>query len=715
MAQQLASFRTAASYSGVASYALTHPGIPAATAYLALGHAYTLDRRYAEAADAFHRAATLGDALSDYADYLCAQALVNANRSAEVAPLLDHFAERHPESIFGISAPLLLANSYTQQKNGPAAVKVLEPMLATPEADHADFKLALARAYQAAGDNTKAAALLKSIFVAQPLSFEATQALSQLQAMGQTPTAAERKLRADAIFNAKHYAEASAEYHAIRNDSTLTQADRDGLEIYSAGCDLKLKHLSRRDAEKLPATNDDTAALKLYLLAEISRTEKDRVQHDALIAQMVEKYPRSRWLEEALYSGGNMYLLTHDTEQSLYHYRLLVERFPLSIYAPSAHWRVAWMSYRQRKYADAARLMDEQIVRYGAGTEASSALYWRARILEDQDHDFPQAVNYYKALTANYTNFYYGCLAKQRLAVLGTQTPAPPAPALASVRKLIVPDLVGAVPQDDPHYIKAKLLANAALNEYIAPEIAASPGSAQWGALAQAEIYASYGEITRALQSMKHSGISFFAIPASQVPTEYWKLMFPQPYWGDLVADLPAQRSRPLSRRLAHPPGVRVQPRRRQPRPCLRTHAAAPLRRQGERQERRDEGLPARLSPQPLRQPRPRHPQPTPGPRPLRRPTRVRPRRLQRRRRPRPSVDVQRRVQGHRRVRRIHPLHRDPRVRTSHPPQPRDVPRPLRPQIAQLAGGSPQLWVPHSSRLGDEWVAGVNMDTSPEW
>jgi soluble lytic murein transglycosylase len=93
------------------------------------------------------------------------------------------------------------------------------------------------------------------------------------------------------------------------------------------------------------------------------------------------------------------------------------------------------------------------------------------------------------------------------------------------------------VPENDPHFIKAKLLANAALNEYIAPEIAASPGSSEWGALAQAEIYSSFGEYTRALQSMKHSGISFFSIPTSQVPMVYWKLIFPQPYWNDLVAD----------------------------------------------------------------------------------------------------------------------------------------------------------------------------------
>ena len=541
MAQQLASTRTAAAYSGVLSYAQGHPGAGAATAYLALGHAYALDRRYGDASDAYRRAAGIsggaGDALSDYSDYLGAQALIAADRSGEVFPLLDRFAERHPESIFDAGAPLLLANAFLQQKNGAAAVRALEPLLGTPEAERAEFKYALGRAYQAAGDNAKAAASYRSIFVGQPLAFEASQSLTQLTAMGMAPTAAERKVRGDQLFNAKRYNEANAEYSAIRNDPSMSQADRDALQIYSAVCDLKLKHLGRHEAEKLPATSDDSAALKLYLLAEISRTEKDRAGHDALIAQMLEKYPKSRWLEEALYSGGNMYLLTHDTEQAIYHYSLLVDRFPNSIYAPSAHWRVAWMDYRLRKYADAARMMDEQVVRYGAGIEAPNALYWRGRLYEEESHDFAQAANYYRALIANYANYYYAYLAKQRLAVLGVQPAVPPATALASVRKLVVPELVGTVPADDPHVIKAKLLANAALNEYIGPEISASEGSAQWGVLAQAEIYASYGEYTRSLQALKKSGISFFAIQPAKVPTEYWKLMFPQPYWSDLVTD----------------------------------------------------------------------------------------------------------------------------------------------------------------------------------
>ena len=36
---------------------------------------------------------------------------------------------------------------------------------------------------------------------------------------------------------------------------------------------------------------------------------------------------------------------------------------------------------------------------------------------------------------------------------------------------------------------------------------------------------------------MKHSGISFYTQPMDQVPVIYWHLLFPQPYWTELVAN----------------------------------------------------------------------------------------------------------------------------------------------------------------------------------
>ena len=538
MAQQLAASRSPAAYAGVLSYAKGHPGEGAAAAYIALGHAYLLDHRDADAAVNFSQAKHAGEALDDYSDYLGAQAAIQANRAADAYTLLDHFAEHYPDSIFVATAPVLLADAHLEQKDAKGALAVLAPLENMPESAQSNFQYSLGRAYQVAGDTAHAAPIFTKIYATQPLVQEAAEAAAQLQAMGVPLSAAERKTHADALFNAKRYSEAGAEYNAIgRNNPQLSTADRNALTIYAAVCDFKLKHLNRRDVERLPDTSDDTAAAKLYMLAELSRTEGDRAGHDSLIAQMLQRFPSSRWLEEALYSGGNMYLLNHDAQQAIYHYALLVKMFPNSTYAPSAHWRAAWMNYRTRNYSEAARLMDEQIERYAGGQEIPSALYWRGRIYEDEEHNFPQAANYYRRLSSIYTDYYYANLARQRLEVLGTQPVTPPAPALNAAQKPPAPELTGELPENDIHLIKARLLANAALNEYIGPEIRASATSDEWGALAQAEIYVSYGEYTRALQSMKHSAISFFTLPMDQVPVVYWHLLFPQPYWKELVAD----------------------------------------------------------------------------------------------------------------------------------------------------------------------------------
>jgi len=538
MAQQLVLSRSAAAYSGVVAYAAGHPGEAAATANLALGHAYMLDRRYDDAEAAFHKVDAGNSALADYAEYLGAQAAVKDNHPQDAVRLLDRFAERHPGSLFVNEAPALLATAYVAGGDAGSAVRTLEPLQGKEIAGHVDFRLALAEAYQASGKNAQAAALYRGLYLKDPLSPEAETARARLTAMAAPLSAGERKQHADAMFNAKQYGQAAAEYRALqKSGGDLSQADKDALEIYAAVCDLRLKRLSRSDVERLPVTGDDSAALKMYLQSELARNAGELAQHDALVQQMTTRYPQSRWLEEALYSGGNMYLLKRDAAQAVADYEALVTRFPHSVYAPNAHWHAAWLSYRLRHYPEAARLMDEQIVNYPGGDEIPGALYWRGRLYEDEEHNFGQALNYYNALSNGYANSYYAILGRQRMAVLGKQSAVPPSAPLASVRVLDDLHLTDALPENDPHLIKARLLANAALNEYIRPEIQLSATSPQWGALAEAEIYESFGESTRALQAMKRSKIPFFALPVENVPAAYWKIVFPRPYWQQLVAD----------------------------------------------------------------------------------------------------------------------------------------------------------------------------------
>jgi soluble lytic murein transglycosylase len=539
MAQQLVLTRSAAAYAGVSAYAAGHPGEAAAAAQLSLGHAYMLDHRYAESESAFRSAGGANAVLSDYADFLQAQAAVQGGRAQEAIPLLDHFAERHPGSLFVNQAPTALANAYLASGNPGAAVRTLET-LRTPQSP-VDFRYTLAKAYQASGNAEQASALYRGIYLGDPLSPEAGSAKTQLAGMNLALSPGERKQHADAMFNAKQFVVAEAEYRSLqKSDNGLSPSDRDALEIYAAVCDLRLKKLSKGDVEHLPVTGDDSAALKLYMQSELARNEGRLSDHDAIVQQLIARYPQSRWLEEALYSGGNMYLLKQDSANAAAQYLSLVQHFPRSTYAPSAHWHAAWLNYRMRHYPEAARLFDEQITSYPGGNEIPGALYWRGRLYEDIEHDVSQALNYYRALNSSYVNSYYAILGRQRIAVIGDRPQAVPSPALASVRVLEDPGLTDQLPENDPHLIKARLLANAALNEYIRPEIQLSPTSGQWGAYAEAAIYQSFGENTRAIQAMKRSRIPFFSLPVDDVPAAYWQLVFPRPYWQSLEADAKA-------------------------------------------------------------------------------------------------------------------------------------------------------------------------------
>jgi soluble lytic murein transglycosylase len=541
MAQQLVLLRSATAYDGVRRWAAAHPGDGAAAAQLALGHALMMDHQYAQAEEAYAAAKQAGDALDDYAVYLGAQAALAGNRPQDTIVALSHFAEQYPDSLFVPNAPVTLAQAYLTNHDPASALRVLQPLMNTQAGGHVDFRATLAKADQVSGNTDAAAKLYRGVYLKDPLSSRAIDAKNQLAMMNVPLTVAERKEHADAMFNAHQYGDAGIEYRELeKDDKDLTQADRDALEIYAAVCDLKLKRLSRMDVDRLPVTSDDSAALKLYLQAELARNVGDETGQDALVQELTTKYPQSRWLEEALYSGGNMYLIRRDSARAIADYTALVQHFPKSVYAPSAHWRTAWLNYRARNYAEAARLMDEQIQNYPGGAEIPGALYWRGRMYEDVEHNFSQALNYYNRLNDAYVNSYYAMLARQRIVSIGKRDEVAAAPALTAVRDVDDPELIDQLPENDPHLIKARLLANAALNEYIRPEIQLSATSDEWGALAEADIYQSFGETTRALQAMKRSKIPFFALDLDDVPHAYWEILFPRPYWTTLKEDAQA-------------------------------------------------------------------------------------------------------------------------------------------------------------------------------
>ena len=532
MAQQLATMRTPAAYAGVAAYARKNTGEAAAAAYLALGHAYLVDKRYTEAEAYLRQAWQAGDELSDYADYLGAQANHDAGNESGAEALLHGFAGRYPDSIFNAQVPELETNVFMGMGDAKGAQRVLTAAAGMPAANRPAYQLVQGQVAAALGQSQEAERILKNLLLGHPLSPEAEIARARLTAMGAETslTIAELRSLGDAYYNGRRYEQASEQYHALARESRLYAATRNGLAVAAAACDLKLKRLTTAQATALADSADENGARRLYLLMELARSRNDLDEQQNIVTRMESRFPQSPWLAEALFSSGNMYLLRKEYASAAVYYSYLATHFPSSTRAAAAHWKAGWLSYRQGLYAEAARLFDEQIRLFPGATETVSALYWRGRLYESLDHRGDLAASSYRAVVRAYQHFFYAQMARQRLAAMGSVQPAH-APQLDRFQPQPVPPLDDSFPAESPHLAKARLVANAGLNDYVAQEIAADPDSSSWSALAEAQIYASYGETFRAMRALKRALPYASSASIQSIPLAYWRILFPEAWW----------------------------------------------------------------------------------------------------------------------------------------------------------------------------------------
>jgi len=538
MAQQLATLRTPAAYAGVEKYAHQHDGEASSAAYLALGHAYLLDKNYAKAEGNLTQARQSGDVLADYAEFLGAEANHQAGNDTAAEALLRGFTGRYPDSIFNAQAPELEASVLLGMGNATGAQQVLARAAGLAAASRPGFELAQGQVAMALGQTQDAERVFKRLLLGHPLGSEAQIARAKLTAMGAegSLTATELRSLGDAYYNAGRYELAAEQYRALARESGLDAQARNGFAVAEAACDLKLKLLSSAQVEALADTKDENGARRLYLLMELARNRNDLEHQKQIVEQMESSFSRSQWLAEALFSSANMYMLRRDYPTAVGYYSYLATHFPENTNAAAAHWRAGWLSYREGLFADASRMFDEQIRLYPGAKETVSAIYWRGRLYEMQDHKPANAAANYRTLIRAYQHFFYAQMARQRLAALGNAQPVAQ-PQLDSLQAPPVPALQESFPADSPHLAKARLVANAGLNDYIAQEIAADPGSSSWSALAEAQIYASYGETYRAMRALKRALPYAATASIKSIPLVYWRILFPKPWWETIKTE----------------------------------------------------------------------------------------------------------------------------------------------------------------------------------
>jgi soluble lytic murein transglycosylase len=452
--------------------------------------------------------------------------------------LLHGFDAESPESIFHNDVVNVYGNALSALGRTQEAIAYLE---AHRLPVRASVELALGKSYLHSDHPEKGMEILKHLYFTMPQSAEADEAATVLTANGSALEGSynDEKTRADLLAKAGHWENAAHAYRLLQSKAPATELGAVQVALASA-----LRHTSGGDSRNLLTelqTTGEADAQRLYLLGEIARNDNNESAVVQNLEHMRQTATASSWFEQALLSTANMYLLEKNYDRAIDMFRESQQRFPGSPRASYAHWKAAWLTYRQERREDAKRDFENQVAWYPDRPEVPAALYWRARIAEDE-HDYALARTWYAKLGSRFHNYYYGYLGRERLATL---------PAGASNVSLTqeaalsqIPELKAAGPEAleleaPPNQLRAeksRLLMNAGLNEYAIRELQAEQGGqgARWATLQIARIFEESGQSHRAIQFLKKALPGYYSVDLDGLPRAYWEILFPRMYWADV-------------------------------------------------------------------------------------------------------------------------------------------------------------------------------------
>jgi soluble lytic murein transglycosylase len=552
MARQLLDTHSKEAYSAVERYARKHASDSAGSlAWLVLGIARSSDtgNQSAKAIDAFKNAKAHAGELGDYVDYLLAAVYRNDREPRDVIFTLGGFAKQYPDSVFLRDAALMQANALVNTNAFEEAIEVLNNVR---KPIRSDIELAIGRAQEANGNTSGALQPFHKIYYEMPLSPEADEAgakLRQLAPNDPYATFAVRKVRADLLAKGKWYSQAIAEYQKLATESEAQSSA--SVQVALASAEYKSGHVVETRAIlsglAIPANEIEANAQRFYLLAEIARQDNDDASQQGFIDAMKKAAPQSGWLQEALLSAGNKFLLRNELAKAIEQYDELAQRFPTGKHGSSAHWKAAWLNYRLSNMGEAKHRFEEHIALFPLAPEIPNALYWRGRLAED-DHDLPKARAYYLTLSDRFRNYYYANAARDRLsAIKGDEVAEEPLLSKLSVPPAASTGMEVSDQVDDVRLQKSRLLTNAALYDYAIRELqaAANDGDKTWVAGEIARLQLEQGRPYVALETMKRALPSYFALDIASIPRPFLEILFPKLYWNDLKTNSAANNLDP--------------------------------------------------------------------------------------------------------------------------------------------------------------------------
>ncbi len=523
-------------------------------AYLVLGYREYQANDFSLAITDLRLAAQTHCSLTEVADYYEAATDESLERAEEGIDLLTEFAARYPDSVLHFRTAILRAELDVEAKRPELAIAALAH---DPQAPRNTWALnVLARAYEAAGDDLRAAKTYQRIYYKFPLSPEAQDAARALydlrlrmrSSFPKTPDS----LRTQRV--ALLFADGQTE-RALRDFEHLLWTKPDSQDagewkLGRARCLLRLGHYDAAAEALLRPIGGGTSgdAERLALLVHVYERAGDSISMLDTLDELYQGHPTSPYYAQALLYSGHYFAWRGFWQTAGKYYRLIALDFPRSPLASNAAWWTAWYSVLAGNDGVAASALESFIRDYPRSARLAVALYWLGYMKEQQGLA-SQAVELYESVARHFPGSYYGMKARERLAELAAAHGALDDPTHSSDDSALVPGVALAsffLPRPaplvlpDPSDLVNPAATLAALGMRQLSEIVLAGAKRGEGAepglfFACARVWAGQGDAADALFTAEHIVPDLEAYTFNEVPREVWDLLYPDSYWSTVL------------------------------------------------------------------------------------------------------------------------------------------------------------------------------------
>lgn len=507
------------------------------------------NKDYADAADILNSDVFAKQTkVADYAHWLRGRALQTGGNHPEAMKEFAKVWAAKPDSLRAADAKVLWAESAIASGS---ANKVPAELADLITGRNARGLFAVARAYEAAGDQANAIKFYRRTYFFGAGTDEAKQAEAKLTSLAQPlapQNAEEISSRAEDLYAARNWTEADKAFTELATRFPADLTNELKLKRMDVSANLKQMAAAQAVFNSIPTSASEKEKAYYDLTLDYA---KARLWPDArrVAEEMRQNYPNGKLTPKAWVDAGNAAGDAKNKTEEQYFLDAALINYPNAVEVASAQFELAWMAHESKDFQRSSELFIEHLAKYvdKDTTNRGKAGYWAARDSE-RAGKIVDACKLYDAVIYRYSANWYGYIAGDRrdalkkqgkCSGLGSSGPNElTAKAAANLKTVTVaPETSG--PSEIARADKSDDLSTIGLFDWAMDELKEAKKTAQESPrinLALARHYRMKGDNVNALLALAKSYPDYSQMFPEEMGREEWEIFYPVIAWDQIAA-----------------------------------------------------------------------------------------------------------------------------------------------------------------------------------